>query len=103
MPPKPFPEAMAYSIIIDDVTYYNYILLRTIECFEDGTVVFTNKAQDIPFQITIRANHMTGKVNFTFAITGRSNLHLPKRVVKDFLIKFTKKPQKKCQEALSCS
>ncbi len=78
MPPKPFPEAMAYSIIIDDVTYYNYILLRTIECFEDGTVVFTNKAQDIPFQITIRANHMTGKVNFTFAITGRSNLHLLK-------------------------
>lgn len=78
LPSKPFPEAMAYSIIIDDVTYYNYILLRTIECFEDGTVVFTNKAQDIPFQITIRANHMTGKVNFTFAITGRSNLHLLK-------------------------
>ena len=24
---------------------------------------------------------------------------IPKRVVKDFLIKFTKKPQKKCQEA----
>ena len=32
-----------------------------------------------------------------------TNKHLPKRVVKDFLIKFTKKPQKKCQEALSCS
>ena len=27
----------------------------------------------------------------------------PKQVVKDFLIKFTEKPQKKCQEALSCS
>ena len=31
------------------------------------------------------------------------NYLCPKRVVKDFLIKFTKKLQKKCQEALSCS
>lgn len=73
--PKPFPEAMAYSIIIDDVTYYEYILLRTKERFEDGTVVFTNEAQKLPFQITIRANPLTGNVTFTFAITGRSNSH----------------------------
>ena len=32
-----------------------------------------------------------------------SKVRSPKRVVKDFLIKFTEKPQKKCQEALSCS
>ena len=48
MPPDPFPEAMAYSIIIDDVTYYEYILLRTKERFEDGTVIFTNEEQSIP-------------------------------------------------------
>ena len=75
LPPKPFPEAMAYSIIIDDVTYYEYILLRTKERFEDRTVVFTNEAQDLPFRITIRANPLTGNVNFIFAITGRSNSH----------------------------
>lgn len=75
LPPKPFPEAMAYSIIIDDATYYEYILLRTKERFEDGTIVFTNEAQDLPFQITIRANPLTSNVNFTFSITGRSNLH----------------------------
>ena len=49
--------------------------MRTKERFEDGTVVFTNEAQDLPFQITIRANPLTGNVNFTFAITGRSNSH----------------------------
>lgn len=73
LPPKPFPEAMAYSIIIDEVTYYEYILLRVMERFEDGTVIITNEIQRIPFKLKIQANHITGDVNFSFAINGGSN------------------------------
>jgi len=74
LPPAPFPEAMAYSIIIDDVAYYEYILLRTKERFEDGTVIFTNEEQDIPFKLKVQMNPITEKTNFTFAIIGGSNM-----------------------------
>ncbi len=74
LPPDPFPEAMAYSIIIDDVTYYEYILLRTKERFEDGTVIFTNEEQSIPFKLKVQVNPLTEKTNFTFAIIGGSNM-----------------------------
>lgn len=74
LPPNPFPEAMAYSIIIDDITYYEYILLRTKERFEDGTVIFTNEEQNIPFKLKIQVNPFTGKLNFTFTLSGSSNM-----------------------------
>lgn len=74
LPPNPFPEAMAYSIIIDDITYYEYILLRTKERFEDGTIIFTNEEQNIPFKLKIQVNPFTGKLNFTFTISGNSNM-----------------------------
>ena len=72
--PKPFPEAMPYSIIIDDITYYNYILLRVKERFEDGTVIITNESQEIPFKIILQLNPITCKNTFTFSINGGSNL-----------------------------
>lgn len=74
LPPDPFPEAMAYSIIIDDITYYEHILLRIKERFEDGTVIFTNEGQNIPFQVKIQVNPLTKKTNFTFAIIEGSNM-----------------------------
>lgn len=73
LPPKPFPEAMAYSIVIDDVTYYEYLLIRTKERFEDGTAVFTNEAQEIPFKIKFKVTPNTRSVNFSFTIKGGSN------------------------------
>lgn len=73
LPPAPFPEAMAYSLIIDDLTYYEYIMLRVGERFEDGTVLLTNEEQSIPFRIAVRANHLTNHVDLSFAITGGSN------------------------------
>ena len=73
LPPKPFLEAMAYSIVIDDVTYYEYLLIRTKERFEDGTAVFTNEAQEIPFKIKFKVDPNTRSVNFSFTIKGGSN------------------------------
>ena len=73
LPPKPFPEAMAYSIVIDDITYYEYLLIRTKERFEDGTAVFTNEAQEIPFKIKFQVNPNTRSANFNFTIKGGSN------------------------------
>lgn len=73
LPPKPFPAAMAYSILINDITYFEYVLLRVNERFEDGTVIFTNEEQNTPFKIRIQANPITGNVSFTFAINGGSN------------------------------
>lgn len=71
--PKPFPEAMAYSIIIDDTTIFEYILLRTKERLEDGSLVFSNESQNTPFVIYIKANPCTRKVNFSFSIKNGSN------------------------------
>ena len=65
---------MAYSIVIDDVTYYEYLLIRTKERFEDGTAVFTNEAQEIPFKIKFKVDPNTRSVNFGFTIKGGSNL-----------------------------
>lgn len=73
IPPEPFPPAMAYSIIIDDVTHYEYILLRTKERFEDGTVILTNEEQNIPFKLRVQANPLAKKANFTFTVNGGSN------------------------------
>ena len=73
LPPKPFPEAMAYSIVIDDITYYEYLLIRTKERFEDGTAVFTNETQEIPFKIKFQVNPNTRSANFNFTIKGGSN------------------------------
>lgn len=73
IPPEPFPPAMAYSIIIDDVTHYEYILLRTKERFEDGTVILTNEEQNIPFKLRVQANPLAKKANFTFTVNGDSN------------------------------
>lgn len=73
LPPKPFPEAMAYSIVIDDITYYEYLLIRTKERFEDGTAVFTNETQEIPFRIKFQVDPNTRSANFNFTIKGGSN------------------------------
>lgn len=74
LPPIPFPEAVAYSIIIDDVTYYEYVLLRIKERFEDGTVFLTNKDQGVPFGINIKMNPPAGKLDCSVVINGGSNL-----------------------------
>ena len=71
--PKPFPEAMAYSLIIDNTTYYEYILLRAKEKFEDGTAIFTNDAQKIPFKLKIKFNPGMGSVEFASTINGGSS------------------------------
>ena len=52
----------------------DFILLRTKERFEDGTVIFTNEEQNIPFKLKVHVNPLTKKTNFTFAIIGGSNM-----------------------------
>ena len=56
-----------------------------------------------PSQSSQGKKFSAGFALFALALLATFVLFAPKRVVKDFLIKFTKKPQKKCQEALSCS
>ncbi len=43
--PKEFPKAAPCSVVVDDVTYFEYILFRTKEILDDGTYVVSNKEQ----------------------------------------------------------
>ena len=43
--PKEFPKAVPCSVVVDDVTYFEYILFRTKEILDDGTYVVSNKEQ----------------------------------------------------------
>lgn len=74
MPPKPFPEARAYSMMLDGVSICDFVLLRLHEKFEDGTIILTNDEQQncsLGFRIT--ANIRTKAIEYTVNAKGSRN------------------------------
>ena len=77
--PHKFPDPVPYSILVDDATYFDYVLLGTQEIEDDGTFVVNNKEQkDIPFFIELRMSGIdpqksTGNIDFKVTIKNGSN------------------------------
>lgn len=72
MTPPPFPPAFACVFSVDGVVFFEYVLLRTKEILDDGTVIITNEEQnDTPFEISLSYNDRSKQ--FAFAI----HLHSP--------------------------
>lgn len=64
--PKQFPPAMPCSIALDNEVYFDYILLRTEEILDDGTVIISNKEQkNCNFLIELKLNTKTHKSIFS--------------------------------------
>ena len=57
MTPPSFPTAFPCSISVDDNVYFDYVLLRTKEILDDGTILITNGEQDrCNFDISLSFN-----------------------------------------------
>ena len=74
--PKPFPEAMAYSIVVNEDIMYEYILLQTKEILDDGTSIISNEEQKSPLYMCLKANPKTKEAIFTFKFNGGNTLDL---------------------------
>ena len=88
LPPKPFPEAMAYSILINDVVVNEYVLLRTQEKLEDGTIIMTNREQISPIDVCIKINPSTKRTDFSYRFGKGTNRDVLQYLY--FLRTFTK-------------
>lgn len=74
IPPKPFPESFPCSILLDGNVEFEYILLRTQEILEDGTIVVSNREQEkCRFKISMRINIAEKKTDFNINIEEPSN------------------------------
>lgn len=77
MTPPPFPPAFPCSICIDDTVFFDYVLLRTKEILDDGTVVITNEEQEsFPFEISMSYHHQSKQVSLSIHLHSPSNVEL---------------------------
>uniref|UniRef100_UPI004056272F hypothetical protein n=1 Tax=Acetatifactor sp. TaxID=1872090 RepID=UPI004056272F len=81
IPPKPFPKAFPCNISLNDIVEFDYILFRTQEVLDDGTIVISNKEQEhFPFLITMRANLATQNLSYSISLDNSSNADMLKFV-----------------------
>lgn len=75
--PKPFPPASPCSISLNGKVIFDYILLRTEEILDDGTVVMSNQKQkNCPFKIKMYANMKLGEMKYSFNTVEPTNEEL---------------------------
>ena len=80
--PPAFPPAFPCSIKVGDEVYFEYLLIRTQEILDDGTIIISNREQDNShffFEFSIRPNIGDGgsfKVNTTDLTNREKLLHL---------------------------
>ena len=64
--PKPFPPAFPCSISLDGNVMFDYILFRTEEILDDGTIIISNREQEnCPFRIGMSVNMKLGKTTYS--------------------------------------
>ena len=77
MTPPPFPPAFPCSISIDDTVFFDYVLLRTKEILDDGTVIITNEEQkSFPFEISMSYHHQSKQFSMSIHLHSPSNVEL---------------------------
>jgi hypothetical protein len=71
--PPEFPSALPCSIRVGDTSYYDYVLFRTQEIEDDGTICISNKEQDTPFHFEARFNPQNlGRQSFGIKFDGNA-------------------------------
>lgn len=79
MTPPPFPPAFPCSFSVNGVTYFDYVLLRTKEILDDGTVIISNEEQvNHPFDISMSYHHQSKQFSFSVHLRSPSNGELLK-------------------------
>ena len=77
--PVPFPAAFPCSIITNGNIEFEYILLRTQEILEDGSIIISNIEQTAsPFRIKMRLHLEKQEVDFSISVLYASNKDLLK-------------------------
>lgn len=77
MTPPPFPPAFPCSFSIDDVVFFDYVLLRTKEILDDGTVIISNEEQkSFPFEISMSYHHQSKQFSLSIHLHSPSNVEL---------------------------
>ena len=73
--PPAFPQAFPCSVIVDEETIVNYLLLRTKRIEDDGTTVLSNDEQiNFNFRVTLMLNTKTSNLSFTITPDNPSNV-----------------------------
>lgn len=81
IPPKPFPKAFPCSISLNDIVEFDYILFRTQEVLDDGTIIISNREQmPFPFLIAMHINLATQKLSYSITLDNPSNVDMFKFV-----------------------
>lgn len=52
--PPEFPPAFPCALKVGDTSFYDYVLFRTQEVYDDGTYFISNKEQDIPLLFEVK-------------------------------------------------
>lgn len=74
IPPKPFPNALPYSFLINGIVEFDYLLLRTQEILDDGTIILSNIEQEnIPFRVFIKFHLSESKTDFNIRTENAGN------------------------------
>lgn len=74
MTPPEFPKAFPCSITFDGNIGLDYLLLRTKEILDDGTVIITNEEQqNFDYHVKLALNPTTRRLNFSIFPVNRSN------------------------------
>ena len=77
--PRPFPEAFPCSLSIGGEVIFDYVLLRTIEIMDDGTVVVANNEQkSSALKLILKLNQVEQTVKFSLSINNGSNVEFLK-------------------------
>lgn len=77
IPPEPFPPAFPCSIILDGNVEFDYVLLRTQEILDDGSIEVSNKEQlNCPYKIKLSINFTEGKTDFSIRTESQSSSDL---------------------------
>lgn len=79
VPPKPFPPAFPCSISVEQNVAFDYVLFRTQEILDDGTIIASNTEQtDFPFQFTLAVKLEERRVSISIATKKPNNQSLLK-------------------------
>lgn len=72
--PQPFSQQVPCKIAIDSVVQYDYIVLKTIEILDDGTIVISNEAQvSRPINITLNVHLKIRLIDISVSIHENSS------------------------------
>lgn len=75
--PPSFPEAFPCNVSIDGTVAVEYLLLRTKEILDDGTLIVTNDEQkNFNFKVRIRINPTSKQFSFSITPTEPTNYEL---------------------------